>query len=119
MICDGALKVIENAKLRELVAKGPKYREPNRINWKATETMALESIYPYAKKLVQKKIRKLKYLSEWKNHLKELVADCISNLKGHFKSPKCKVLDQPDAKDTSINYMPVMSWSLQTKLPIM
>ena len=30
------LMVIENAKLRELVAKGPKYREPNRVNWKAT-----------------------------------------------------------------------------------
>ena len=30
----GDLKVIENAKLRELVSKGPKYREPNRINWK-------------------------------------------------------------------------------------
>ena len=31
--------------------------------------------------------------------MKELVADCISNLKGHFESPKCKVLDQPDVKD--------------------
>ena len=42
----------------------------------------------------------LKYLSKWKDHLKELVTDRISNLKGHFKSPKCKVLDQPDIKDT-------------------
>ena len=32
--------------------------------------------------------------------LNELVADCISNLKGHFKFPKCKDLDQPDVKDT-------------------
>ena len=35
-----------------------------------------------------------------KDHLKELVTDHISNLKGHFKSPKCKVFDQPDVKDT-------------------
>ena len=42
----------------------------------------------------------LKYLSEWKDQLKELVVDRISNLKGHFKSPKCKVLDQPHVKDT-------------------
>ena len=42
----------------------------------------------------------LKYLSEWKDKLKELVADRISELKGHCKSPKCKVLDQPDVKDT-------------------
>ena len=43
------LRVIENAKLRELVAKGSKYKEPNMVNWKATETMFLEFIYLYAK----------------------------------------------------------------------
>ena len=34
------------------------------------------------------------------NGKKELVADRISNLKGHLKYPKCKVLDQLDVKDT-------------------
>ena len=32
--------------------------------------------------------------------MKELVADCISGLEGEFRSPKCKVLNQPDVKDT-------------------
>ena len=45
----GDLRVIENAKLMELVAKGPKYREPNRVNWKATDTMFIESTDLYAK----------------------------------------------------------------------
>ena len=99
-VITGDLRVIENAKLRELVAKGPKYREPNRVNWKAIETMFLESIDLYAKYWSKREQVKLKYLSEWKDQLKELVADRISNLKGHFKSPKCKVLDQPDVKDT-------------------
>ena len=31
-VITGDLRVIENAKLGELVAKGPKYREPNRVN---------------------------------------------------------------------------------------
>ena len=99
-VITGDLRVIENAKLRELVAKGPKYREPNRVNWKATETMFLESIDLYAKNWSKREQVELKYLSEWKDQLKELVADRISNLKGHFESPKCKVLDQPDVKDT-------------------
>ena len=43
----GDLRVIENAKLRELVAKGPNYRELNRVNWKAIRTMFLESIDLY------------------------------------------------------------------------
>ena len=42
----------------------------------------------------------LKNLFEWKDQLKELVADRISNLKGHFKSPKCKFLNKRDVKDT-------------------
>ena len=105
--------------MRELVAKGPKHREPNRVNWKATETMFLESIDLYAKNWSKREQVDLKYLSKWKDRLKELVTDRISNLKGHFKSPKCKVLDQPDVKDLSINYMPIMLWFLQTKLPIM
>ena len=29
-----------------------------------------------------------------------IIADRISDLKGHFQSPKCKVLDRPDVKDT-------------------
>ena len=99
-VITGDLRVIENAKLRELVAKAPKYREPNRVNWKATETMFLESIDLYAKNWSKREQVELKYLSEWKDQLKELVADRISNLKRHFKSPKCKVLYQPDVIDT-------------------
>ena len=61
----------------------------------------------------------LKYLSEWKYHLKELATDHISNLNGHFKSPKCKVLDQPNVKDTlhklDANYVLVPA----EKLPLM
>ena len=54
----------------------------------------------YAKNWSKREQVDLKYLSEWKDHLKELVTDRISNLKGHFKSPKCEVLDQPHVKDT-------------------
>ena len=60
----------------------------------------MESIDLYAKKWYKRKQLELKYLFEWKNQLKELVVDCISNSKGHFTSPKCKVLNQHDIKDT-------------------
>ena len=63
-VITGDLRVIENAKLRELVGKGPKYREPNRVNWKATETMFLKSIDLYAKNWSKREQVELKYLSE-------------------------------------------------------
>ena len=99
-VITGHLRDIENAKLRELVTKGPKYRETNRVNWKATETMFLESIDLYAKHWCKREQVELKYLSEWKDQLKELVAGRISNLKLDFKFRKSKALNQPDVKDT-------------------
>ena len=62
--------------------------------------MFYESIYLYAKHWSKREQVELKYLSEWKDQLKELVADRISNLKGHSKSAKCKVLNKPDVRDT-------------------
>ena len=42
----------------------------------------------------------LKYLSEWKDQIKELVVEHISSLKEKIQSPKQKILNAPDVKDT-------------------
>ena len=70
-VITGDLRIIENATLRELVAKGPKYREPNRVNWKATQTIFLESIDLYAKNWSKREQVELRHLSEWKDQLKK------------------------------------------------
>ena len=64
-VITGDLMVIENVKLRELVAKGPKYREPNKINWQSTETMVSNSIDLYVEQWSKWEQVDLKYLSEW------------------------------------------------------
>ena len=99
-VITGDLMDIENVKLRELVAKGPKYREPNKINWKSTETMVSDSFYLYAEQWSKREQVDLKYLSEWKDQIKELVVECISSLKEKVRSPKQKILNDPDVKDT-------------------
>ena len=92
--------VIENVKLRELVAKGPKYREPNKINWQSTETMISNSIDLYAEQSSIWEQVDLIYLSEWKDQMKELVVERISSSKEKIQSPKQKILSDPDMKDT-------------------
>ena len=88
-VITGDLMVIENVKLRELVvAKGLKYREPNEINWKSTETMVTDSIDLYAEHWSKREQVDLKYLSEWKDQIKELVVERISSLKEKILSPK-------------------------------
>ena len=84
--------VIENVKLRELVAKGPKYREPNKNNWQSAETVVSNSIDLYAKQWSKREQVDLKYLSEWKDQIKELVVKRISSLKEKIQSPKQKIL---------------------------
>ena len=92
--------VIENVKLRELLAKGPKYREPNKINWQSTEAMVSNSIDLYVEQWSKREQVDLKYLSEWKDQIKELVVERISSLKEKIRSPKQKILNDPDVKDT-------------------
>ena len=92
--------VIENVTLRDLVAKGPKYREPNKINWQSTETMISNSIDLYVEQWSKREQVDLKYLSEWKDQIKELVVEHISSLKEKIRSPKQKILSDPNVKDT-------------------
>ena len=96
----GDLMVIENVKLRGLVAKGSKYREPNKITWQSMETMVSNSIDLYAEQWSKWEQVDLKYLSEWKDQIKELVVEHISSLKEKIQSPKLKILNQADVKDT-------------------
>ena len=70
--------------LRKLVAKGPKYR--NQVG----------STGKQQKQCFWNPLISMQKIGPKENKF----ADRISNLKGHFKSPKCKVLDQPDVKDT-------------------
>ena len=42
----------------------------------------------------------LKYLSKWKDQIKELVGERISSLKKKIGSPKQRILNDPDVKDT-------------------
>ena len=62
--------------------------------------MVLDSIDLYAEQWPKREQVDLKYLSEWKDQIKELVVDCISSLKEKIRSPKQKILNDPDVKDT-------------------
>ena len=76
-IITGDVVVIDNVKLKELVSKGPRYRESNKINWNAKEKMLFESADLYAERRAKREQVNLKYLSEGKDQVKELVVDHI------------------------------------------
>ena len=62
--------------------------------------MVSDSIHLYAEQRSKWEQVDLKYLSEWKDQIKELVVERISSLKEKIRSPKQKILNDPDVKDT-------------------
>ena len=62
--------------------------------------MVSNSIDLYAEQWSKREQVDLKYLSEWKDQIKDLVVERISSLKEKIRSPKQKILSDPDVKDT-------------------
>ena len=62
--------------------------------------MISNSIDLYAEQWSKREHVDLKYLSEWKDQIKELVVERISSLKEKIRSSKQKILSDPDVKDT-------------------
>ena len=62
--------------------------------------MVSDSIDLYAEQWPKREKVDLKYLSEWKDQIKELVVEHISSLKEKIRSPKQKLLNDPGLKDT-------------------
>ena len=48
-VITGDLKIINNTSLREVIAKGPKYRESKSINWKHNFKILMDSVEDYAR----------------------------------------------------------------------
>ena len=47
-VITGDLSIIPNSKLRDLIAKGPKYREPCKVEWDKNLSLLCEAVDQYA-----------------------------------------------------------------------
>ena len=75
-VLTGSLKIIKNNKLRKLFSKGPKYREPEQIDW-----VVLGKLLKQEMKILLKTDTKrvaVNYFQNWKYSLLELVDNKIS-----------------------------------------
>ena len=55
----------DNKNLRKILAKGPKYREPQSINWKYNFKILMNSVEDSAKKWTKQEKEEVGTLSEW------------------------------------------------------
>ena len=63
--------------MRDLISKGPKYREPHSFSWKYNFKLIMDSVEEYARKWAKQEEVELDTLSEWvksvKHHLKRRI----------------------------------------------
>ena len=76
-IVTGDLNIIQNKQLRDLISKGPKYREFHSFSWKYNFKLIMDSVEEYARKWTKQEEVELDTLSEWvksvKHHLKRRI----------------------------------------------
>ena len=70
--CD--LNIVRISKLRDILSKGPKYREPRSFTWKQDSKLILDSVEEYARRWAKKKEDvEVHTLSEWVKSVLSLV----------------------------------------------
>ena len=116
-VITGDLSIIPNSKLRDLIAKDPKYREPCKVDRDKNLSLLCEAVDQYALQWAKWEIAELSVPSSWKEMLKGQIEERISKLKQNFKQPTGKVLQNVDIKAClSLTYIINMFLYQQIKL---
>ena len=87
-VVTGDLNIIKNSDLKNLIRKGPNFREPRTINWKDTEKSLKEDVSKFISKWSDKVGIPEVCFSEWRNAVFGHLEDKIKRLKKRSKYVK-------------------------------
>ena len=79
-VITGDLNIVRISKLRDILSKGPKYREPRSFTWKQNSKLILDSVEEYARRWAKKEDVEVDTLSEWVKSVMSLVNRRVSVL---------------------------------------
>ena len=83
-VITGNLDIIPHEDLRDLVRKGPKYREQCPINWGYCKKIILDSLEAYRARWASKENVYCKFLNPWLTSIKEIIDSKMRNLRKKF-----------------------------------
>ena len=96
-IITGDLNIIQNAKLRDLIGKGPNFREPQKVDFEAAQAIIIEGLDGFIK--VFSKIKEVSETSfiPWRNEIINRVENKI-----HFAKRSCTFSDPKSVFDDQV-----------------
>ena len=77
-VITGDLSIVPNSKLRDVISKGPKYREQCKVDCDKNVSLSCEDVDQYALQWAKREVVELSVLSSWK---KSQTEERISKLK--------------------------------------
>ena len=83
-VITGDLNIIENELLRSVVSHGPKFREPQRLNWNLNFKTIMDAVEIYARSWIKREKEQepeVESLSDWVRTIRSLVQGRIANLR--------------------------------------
>ncbi|KAK3103876.1 hypothetical protein FSP39_022583 [Pinctada imbricata] len=103
-VITGDLSIVKNDKLRELLKKGPKYRESLSFTWNQNVKIIMDSCEEYARRWAKKEDVQLDTLSEWIKSIRGLLLSRINRLKSTVNTRFVSVFKDPDVI-TELTYL--------------
>ena len=94
-IITGNLNIVTNDKLKELLSRGPKYREPRSFSWQQNFKIIMDAVEEHARKWVRRESTDTNALSEWVKAIRSLVKSKIHILSKSFKTKYKPILKDP------------------------
>ena len=94
-VITGDLNVVTDLSLRNVLAKGPKYREPKSINWKHNFKILMDSVEDYARQWAKREKEDVDTLSEWVKTVRSLIQIRINKLVGSMSTHSKSIFKDP------------------------
>ena len=95
-IISGDLSIVKNSKLRNLLDKGPKFREPEKIDFDKTYADIVKALNEFIVTISLKKNMPPSTYHQWKDKVLEILQNKITNIKTRFvEKATPKILDDP------------------------
>ena len=95
-IVTGDLNIVRNIKLRDLLSKGPKYREPASYSWHQNFDIIMDACEEYARRWAKKEDVEVDTLSEWIKSIADVLKRRIRRLRHSVNTRHESIFSDPD-----------------------
>ena len=98
MVITGEQNIVNNLKQRQLLTKGPKYRQAQPINWNQNFKFLMDYVEDYAKRWTKREKVETDTLSEWVKSVRSSIKSRIRRLRVTMSTKTENIFHDPNVR---------------------